>query len=425
MFIPGELPQTSSGVHHSVPIDFYDWLMGQDRSLKGQSLRLQTRKGVTEFPCGCPPDKEFDSGGNHYVEIYENGHVRHPACQRLLYDFSRTYETPVVVIGVHELRTVVKAVLEQRGFSEYHGMIIARSLVDAELRGNSQGLVKLADIQPTRTTGEIEFTRETATSALVHGHSHNAMVVVQEACRHAVDIAKRNGTVAVVGVNHTSTSSGRLGFFTSWVAEEYDLCALLFATTRPVVAALGGKHRVVGTNPIALSVPTGNRRSITHDFTTAATAWYAVAAAAQSGQSLAEGIALDENGAPTTDAQAALGGALLPRAGAFGWGLSVITQLMAGPLVQAFASPTETDNWGHLLLVMNPRMFTDSFVEFQSTVSRMVGALKSDAQGRQSVGSDRIYLPGERGDERARYTGYVALDRAFYHKLMEELKNRQ
>jgi len=70
------------------------------------------------------------------------------------------------------------------------------------------------------------------------------------ACKAAFE----NGICSlVIGHAHTCTS---LGYFTEKIAQQ-NLIGIGFTNASPIVAPPGGKSRIIGTNPIAFSVPDG------------------------------------------------------------------------------------------------------------------------------------------------------------------------
>ena len=80
-----------------------------------------------------------------------------------------------------------------------------------------------------------------------------------------------------------------------------------------VVAPPGGRRRIVGTNPIAFAVPDGaGGAAMAFDQSTTQVALGKVTMAKAAGRPIPEGWALDANGRPTTDPDAALAGSLAP-----------------------------------------------------------------------------------------------------------------
>ena len=95
----------------------------------------------------------------------------------------------------------------------------------------------------------------------------------------------------------------------------------------------GGKSRVIGTNPIACSVPNGQGGMAMHfDFSTSAVALGKITMAKYAGEKIPFGWAVDENGNPTDDPEAALKGSLCSAGGYKGWGFGLLAELMASAM---------------------------------------------------------------------------------------------
>jgi (2R)-3-sulfolactate dehydrogenase (NADP+) len=142
----------------------------------------------------------------------------------------------------------------------------------------------------------------------------------------AVAAAKANG-VATLAVAHAHTCTS-LGFFTEQIAAK-GLIAIGFTNASPVVAPPGGNKAVIGTNPIAMSVPGDDKMAMHFDFSTSAVALGKITMAKAAGEAIPLGWAVDANGQPTTDPEAALKGALVSAGGYKGWGFGLMAELLA------------------------------------------------------------------------------------------------
>lgn len=132
-----------------------------------------------------------------------------------------------------------------------------------------------------------------------------------------------------------SYTSGELGYYVRRLAEE-GLIALAFTNANAFMAPAPGLPRLYSTNPLAFAFPLGrDERPLLIDQSSAATAFVNVVAAAERGESLAEGIAVDADGQPTTDPRLAILGALLPFGGRKGANLALLVELMAAGLTGA------------------------------------------------------------------------------------------
>ncbi len=116
---------------------------------------------------------------------------------------------------------------------------------------------------------------------------------------------------------------------------ERGIVAIAFGNTPKAIAPWGGRDAVFGTNPIAFAAPQLDREPIVVDLATSQVARGLILKAAQSGEPIPEGWALDADGNPVTDAKAALGGTMQPLGGAKGAALALMVEVLAASLTGA------------------------------------------------------------------------------------------
>ena len=160
-------------------------------------------------------------------------------------------------------------------------------------------------------------------------------------------------------------SAGELGHYTSQVADQ-GLIALACANSPALMAAFGTREAITGTNPLsfALPHPAGPRM---FDQATSEVAWVRVRDAAARGEALADGWALDADGDPTTDAHAALAGALLPFGGIKGANIALMVEMLAAMAGGSFSldaapfdSGSQSPRLGLFLAAIDPTAFDPS-----------------------------------------------------------------
>ena len=105
---------------------------------------------------------------------------------------------------------------------------------------------------------------------------------------------------------YNSYNAATLGFHTGYLARA-GLLAIGATNAVPNLAPVGGKTPIIGTNPISYAVPApGGEIAFLVDQSATHVAWTAVKRAAEAGEPIPLGWALDEDGNPTTDAAAGL-----------------------------------------------------------------------------------------------------------------------
>lgn len=143
----------------------------------------------------------------------------------------------------------------------------------------------------------------------------------------ALQVLKEAGTCSLaVCHSHTCTS---LGFFTEQIAEA-GFIGIGFTNASAVVSPPGGNKAILGTNPIAMSIPKKNGGiAFQFDQSTSAVALGKITMAAAAGETIPLGWAVDENGQPTTDPHAALKGTLVSTGGYKGYGFGLMAEVLA------------------------------------------------------------------------------------------------
>ena len=108
-----------------------------------------------------------------------------------------------------------------------------------------------------------------------------------------------------------------------------------FACTanHPWVAPAGGSRPLLGTNPLAFGWPRPGGAPFVFDFATSAAARGEIELRHRAGGTIPPGWAIDAAGNPTADPGAALQGAMLAFGGHKGTALSIMVELLAGPLI--------------------------------------------------------------------------------------------
>ena len=288
-----------------------------------------------------------------------------------------------------------------------HATITASRLVEADMRGRSgHGLIRLAAyVERIRAGGinlrpDIAVTHETPVSAQVDGDNGLGQVVMTKATEIAIAKASTSG-VAWVGTVH-SNHAGAAGLYAEMAADA-GLVGLYFAVANANgMPPWGGTEPLLGTNPIAIAMPT-KRTPFVLDIATTATSHGTIKVHAREGKPMPEGWVADAAGNPITDARRAGEGFLLPMGGYKGSGLTIAIGLLAGVLNGAafgadvvdhrrdLSTPTNT---GQAILVLRPDLFRPAD-EVLADLTRHLDALR----GSRSGNGQPVRLPG---DEAAR-----------------------
>ena len=318
-------------------------------------------------------------------------------------------------ISVADARDLAESFLKKCEMSDADATIIADILLEAELRGRkTHGFIRLTGIKSRYEQGErtaIQIDNEEGQCIRVDGGNQPGYLVAYRAMEFAIEGAKQNGA-SIVGVYNTS-HCGMAGYYVD-MARKSDVIGLLFADCLPRITPEGGTEAVLGTNPIAVGIPS-NTVPILFDMSTAAITNGDLLVAMREGTEIAEGIAFSPEGAPTTDADAALKGSVRPFGGHKGFGLALITQILAGALVNAATIPPPGANYGLLIIVIDPTSFVP-LTQFKTEVDKLVTRIK---ENRRETGVTEILVPGERAYRRreAHLADGIHLDDTLFSQL--------
>lgn len=276
---------------------------------------------------------------------------------------------------------------------EPDAVIVAESLVEAELEGQpGHGLARLAFMLDRLRQGLINprpafrVSGDRPGAAALDADNALGPVAGVHAMKLAVELARTAG-VGLVAVRR----SNHLGALAYYLREacQAGLVGLAFTNTPPAMAPPGTTTPYLGTNPIAAGFPTSTEPVIV-DMATSQVARGHILRAARMGEPIPEGWAVDAEGQPTTDPEAAIGGGLLPMGGAKGFALALLVEILSGVLSGAavgpevagtFAASSRESNVGHCFVAIDPDALGPGFVKRMDSLTADVRRLGGHVPG--------------------------------------------
>lgn len=300
-------------------------------------------------------------------------------------------------ISVENEKELVMEILTKIGVKENQAEIITAATLDSDLKGfTSHGLgrfpqyIRGIESNHIQIEGEYDIVKETESIALINGNSLFGQYVAHEAMMLAIKKAKENGIGAVGTFN--SNHFGVTGYYSD-LAIKNDVIGLVNCNTEPGVAPLGGKKPILGTNPIAIGIP-AEETYIAVDMATSTAARGKLLEAKRKGTEIPPNTAIDKDGNPTTDPEAALEGSLLPFGAHKGYALSFMIEILCGPLVNAAFGTSVTGTAGDykeectkgdLFIAIDPDKFT-SIEKFKAETEEFVKEVRE---------SGNTFVPGD------------------------------
>lgn len=307
-----------------------------------------------------------------------------------------------VVVAATDLARYVEAVLATRGMAAEDSAVLADALVWADLRDvGSHGVFRLPRYLAFMDKGDmdpkarIEQKLKLPAALVFEAHRAAGPIAMMHALKAACEQAKSAGICYAI-VSHT-THTGAIGYFANWAAER-GFAAIVASAGSPNMAYHGAKVPSLSTSPIAIAVPGGANGPLALDMSTALLGIGRLAQAKERGELLPEGMALDDDGNPTTDAAKA--NVPMPLGGAKGSGLALMLECLAGvmagtPILAGMIAPGGKARHSHngIIIVFDVAQFR-ALGDFKADIDQLAAAIKGLPR---RPGVDELLLPGERG----------------------------
>ena len=288
------------------------------------------------------------------------------------------------------------------GASEEEAAIVSDGVLTAAQwwhPGQGQGLEKFFRYQRRVHGGgiipavEMTWLREGPSFALLDAAKGFGYVAAQRAMNRAIEKARETG-IAIVGVRH-SNHFGIAGYHALQAAKA-GLIGWAFTNAAPEMAPWGSALPVLGTNPWGFAIPRTETHAIVLDMALTMSGkgmmrWYE-----REGRPMPANWALTADGRETTDPGAAMDGPMLPIGEYKGYGLSLVSDVLAGVMTGALFGMNvfqDDSNYdvGHIMVAIEPQAFLTE-AEFQERLEQLVAEVK----GAPALDPQRpILLPGE------------------------------
>jgi (2R)-3-sulfolactate dehydrogenase (NADP+) len=304
----------------------------------------------------------------------------------------------MTALTLAEAESLVFRALVRSRTSEANAICVARALVAAEADGlKGHGLSRVASYAAQAKIGKVDgfatptIARQRPGAAAIDAANGFAYPAIEVALAALPAMAREAG-IAGAAIRR-SHHCGAAGHPVERLAAQ-GLVALMFANTPAAIAPWGGAKAVFGTNPIAFACPLADREPLVVDLALSKVARGNILAAKQKGEKIPRGWALDGQGEPTTDPDAALAGTMLPLGDAKGTPLLLMVELLAAGLTGAnFAAEASSflddkgppPGTGQLIIAFDPAAFGGSAEHW----ARLIASIEAQA-GTRLPGSRRL-----------------------------------
>ena len=273
-----------------------------------------------------------------------------------------------------ELSKIVNKIFTKYGLSKSHAKISTEALINAELVGAySHGLsrlkmycdrIKKKVINPNP---KIKIKKISQSISLIDANNSIGFVAADIGIKKAIKNAKKSG-IGLVGIKN-SGHYGLSGYYAEQAVKK-NLTVMCFTNAPPAIAPYGAKKTLFGTNPICFGTPTSSQIPFILDSSMSLINRGKIRVAARTGKKIPYGVALDNKGNPTIDAQKALKGVQLPIAEFRGSGLAWMVDILSGVITGSshggkvkdpFDDFSGPQNVGHLFITIKSNIFTKNY----------------------------------------------------------------
>ena len=305
-------------------------------------------------------------------------------------------------LTLKEATDLVEQALSRHGASASMARATARFLVMAQAQGlASHGLTRVAQyathLRNGRAQGQAQprVVNQRGAALLVDAGQGLAFEACELAMQQAIELCRQQG-VCFAGV----TNSHHCGVLVDHLrpAAAAGLVGLALTNSPSAMPVAGGRHAVLGTNPVAAIFPRRAQDPLMVDLSLSEVARGKLMVAAQEGKQIPEGWALDAQGRPTRDPRAGLEGSMLPIGAATshkGAMLALVVELLVTALIGAhfgfeassfFVDEGNAPQLGQVFLLIDPGALAGS-AAYLDRIEVLITEMMRD---------DGVRLPGAR-----------------------------
>lgn len=309
-----------------------------------------------------------------------------------------------------QMELLAERLLKTGGLREEDAKQIAVDLVKADMRGlYSHGVsripmyLKRIECNCVKSQPDIQVEQVGMAALKVNGDDGMGFLVAHKAMEEGMKLAEKTG-IAMVGCTH-STHYGMAALYVKQAVENGYAC-MVYTNSSAALPVFGGKSVFLGAAPFAAGMPGGyHSPAYVLDMAMTITARGKIRVAMINNEPIAEGLALDSEGNPTTDAKKAFEGICLPFGGPKGAALVMLMDMLAGmytgsnyggDVSSLYYRFDEPQNLGHIMFIMKPDLFV-SLDEYKKRMDEYYRRLKALPR---APWCEEILMPGEPEDRK-------------------------
>jgi L-2-hydroxycarboxylate dehydrogenase (NAD+) len=327
-------------------------------------------------------------------------------------------------VGLKELQDLTRQLYLKLEYPASQIETIVEVLSYAHRRGNFQSLIQEVAVGTPHFAAqhEIMVEKETTLSYLINAGGNIGICALYLATDLLVGKARKTSGFAIAGIHNSSApGTGPAGYYAERIARR-GYISMIFCGSSKIVAPSGSSQRALGTNPIAIGVPTSGV-PIVLDMATSVMPVFKVAEAVIKGEMLPANVGYDHAGGLTQDPREVLkSGALMTfDRGPKSSGLALIVELLANALSGGcLPGDPGNSNWGNLAFAIDPDLLIGR-ESFLKNVDRTIAHIKGL---KRTEPASEIYAPGESSfirSEQAIATQELEIDEQLFRAYRERV----
>ncbi|MBN2523526.1 MAG: Ldh family oxidoreductase [Bacteroidales bacterium] len=302
------------------------------------------------------------------------------------------------------------------GCSKEDALNTSKVFLAAELRGlSSHGMLRIKDYYQLwksnriNTDPNIRIVHETPSTAVVDGDGAIGMVAATKSMEIAIEKSEKcgSGWVSTRGSNHF----GIAGYY-AMMALEREMIGITMTNANPLVAPTYSISRLLGTNPIAVAIPSDKQPPFVADFSTTPIARGKLAVAEKKGEKTLFGYVQDKEGKRSNEPSILKeGGSMLTLGGDYehgshkGYCLSAIVDIFSAVLSGANFGPYVPPSVAYLPVLDKKvgegtghffgAMRIDAFQPAETFKAKMDQWIETFREAKSAPGMPAVKIPGD------------------------------
>lgn len=321
-------------------------------------------------------------------------------------------------INIYLLKHLLEDILIKKGIVKKDAIFIANDYWAAEISGKlTHGIIKFYKELPyyKDRRGNPQIIIDKGPIVLVDANRE----IGQLSAKFCIDLLKKRTKkygIAIVGMKN----SQRYGVLSTWVKilAESDLVGIAINSSEPATTVYGGSSPILGTNPIAIAIPTHNKKPILIDMATSKSPMGSLLYSTIYNKPLSNKTFINKKGRYTTKPNEVY--AVENFGGYKGYALSLALEVLSGSLLSAKMGGEIKSHYdvGYFFQAIDPGVFQEKN-KFKNQNEALIKEIKSSKVKKGS----KVYIPGEQSEKSKRQNikaGNIDISREIYEKLLRE-----